>query len=351
MEKRILRLCRGLDASVYDVHAVSLRPTSGPMIDWPEDQRHFYPIAPGFHAGQLLGLARFMREGRYDIVHSHNWATMLYGVLAGRLARAPIVLHGEHGLNDDDRKGVSWRRRAVSTAIAHAATGVVAVNDFIKRQSEERWHLPSARVVSIPNGVDLDRFSPGRRARAEGAELVFGTVARFDPIKNLPCIVRGFALFRQANPTLRARLVLVGDGPLRGEVEGLAASLPCGDAVEFPGETQTPEDWYPEFDVFINGSLSEGMSNTILEGMACGLPVVASDVPGNRSWLEEDSHALFFESDNAGALADRLAALAKDAARRRDMGRRNRLLAERAYDNRDFLQRYHRLYQRLLGQA
>lgn len=348
MEKRILRLCEGLDPNLYDIHAVSLRPTHGVMIDWPKAQHRFYPIEPGLHPGRLLGLARLMREGRYDIVHSHNWATMLYGVLAGRLARVPIVLHGEHGLNDDDRRGVSLKRKIITIALAHLATRVVAVNEFIKSQSEERWRIPHTRVVSIPNGVNLGRFAPGPMTSSADSELVIGTVARFDPIKNLPCIMRGFDRFRQRNPARKARLVLVGDGPLRSEMQALAASLPCAADIEFPGETRTPEDWYPRFDVYINGSFSEGMSNTILEGMACGLPVIASDVPGNRAWLEDGVNALFFESDNADDLTRCLATLAGDAGLLRRMGDENRRLAERSYDNRDFLLRYHRLYQHLL---
>lgn len=349
MEKRILRLCSGLDSSLYDVHAVSLRPTDGAMIDWPADRHHFFPIPPGLHPRQLLGLARLMREGRYDIVHSHNWATMLYGVVAGRLAHVPVVLHGEHGLNDDDRRGVSFKREAVATVIAHMATRVVAVNEFIKRQAQERWRLSHSRVVSIPNGVDLARFVPGPRTRSENNEFVIGTVARFDPIKNLPCILRGFERFRQRNPSVRARLVLVGDGPLRNDIQALAANLNCAQDVVFPGETKHPEDWYSRFDLYINGSFSEGMSNTILEGMACGLPILASDVPGNRAWLEEGINALFFESDNPEDLSRCLKTFVGSPGLVRRMGEQNRRHVEDEYDNREFLSRYHSLYQQLLG--
>ena len=349
MEKRVLRLCRGLDSTIYDIHAVSLRPTDGTMIDWPKDRHHFYPIEPGFHMVRLLGLARLMRNGGYDIVHSHNWATMLYGVLAGRLARVPIVLHGEHGLNDDDRKGVSFKREAVAMVIAQMATRVVTVNEFIKRQAQERWKLSPSKLVSIPNGVDLVRFARGRQAPSENSELVIGTVARFDPIKNIPCMIRGFELFKQSNPSLRTRLVLVGDGPQKCEMQKLASSLDCAQDVIFPGETDRPEEWYSKFDIYINGSFSEGMSNTILEGMACGLPIVASSVPGNQAWLEENTNALFFESDTPQDLCHCLTALAVNRELLRQMGENNRRCVEIKYDNQNFLLRYHRLYQQLLG--
>ncbi|MFZ4535389.1 glycosyltransferase [Propionivibrio sp.] len=349
MEKRILRLCSGLDSSLYDVHAVSLRMPDGGAIDWPKDRHHFYPIEPGLHLFRLFGLAKLIREGHYDIVHSHNWASMLYGVLAGRLAQVPIVLHGEHGLNNDDRKGVSFKREAVATVIAHMATRVVAVNEFIKRQAQERWKLAPSKLVSIPNGVDLARFVPAPRLRSKSNELVIGTVARFDPIKNIPCIILGFELFKHRNPSLKTRLVLVGDGPQKSEMQKLASSLDCAQDVIFPGETNTPEDWYSQFDIYINGSFSEGMSNTILEGMACGLPIIASDVPGNRAWLEKTVNAFFFESDNPRDLCRCLTAFVGKHELLRRMGENNRRRVESEYDNREFLLRYHHLYQQLLG--
>jgi glycosyltransferase involved in cell wall biosynthesis len=289
-----------------------------------------------------------MRDGCYDIVHSHNWATMLYGVVAARLARVPVVLHGEHGLNADDRQGISFKREMVATVIAHMATRIVAVNDFIKEQSQERWKLKPSRVVNIPNGVDLTRFSPNPRTRMANDELIIGTVARFDPIKNIRCIICGFDLFRRANPSRKSCLVLVGDGPLMKELREFASSLSCAPDIQFPGETNNPEELYSRFDIYINGSFSEGMSNTILEGMACGIPVIASDVPGNRAWLESDINAIFFQSDNAQELSHKLTTLADDPARMKKMGDENRRRAQLSYDNREFILRYDQLYQQLL---
>ena len=347
-EKRVLRLRRGLDASLYDVRAVSLRPTLGATTDWLEEGHTFYPIAPGLHLGRLCGLARLMREQRFDIVHTHNWSTMLYGVLAARLAGVRVVLHGEHGPNSDDWRGVSWKREAAAAMLARLATLVVAVNEFIGRDIETRWRLRPSHVVCISNGVDLVRFAPTPRTPRSSGEFVIGTVARFDPIKNLPCIIRGFDLFKKSNPGHDARLILVGAGPLWEEIRALVASMDCARCIDLPGETRTPEDWYARFDVYVNGSFSEGMNNTILEAMACGLPVVASSVPGNRCWLEETVNALFFESDNAHELSQRLTALARDPVLLHRIGDENRRQAQRRYDDRDFVTRYHQLYQQLL---
>jgi glycosyltransferase involved in cell wall biosynthesis len=132
------------------------------------------------------------------------------------------------------------------------------------------------------------------------------------------------------------------------ELREFASSLSCAPDIQFPGETNNPEELYSRFDIYINGSFSEGMSNTILEGMACGIPVIASDVPGNRAWLESDINAIFFQSDNAQQRSHKLTTLADDPARLKRMGNENRRRAQLSYDNREFILRYDQLYQQLL---
>jgi glycosyltransferase involved in cell wall biosynthesis len=346
METRVLKLAKGLDPAVYDINAVSLRESPAVTLDWEAGKHTFFPIAPGLHWGRLLHLAQYIGRERFSIVHSHNWATMLYGILAGRLARVPVVLHGEHGANQDDWRGVSRKREIAAAMLARLATRVVVVNRFVGAESVRRWRLPESHVVSIPNGVDLARFVP--HPRREGGEIVFGTVARFDPVKNLPFLIRVFARFRRTAAGAKAKLILVGGGPLFADLRALAANSGCADSIEFPGETQTPETWYPRFDVYLNTSVSEGMSNTILEAMACGLPVIASRVPGNACWLRMEENALFFESGDEGALIERLEIMASSSAVRSRMGEANRRLAESEYDNLHFIFRYNDLYQRLL---
>lgn len=347
-ERRVLRLGLGLDPDRYDIHALTVRPVEGPVLPWPSERCTYFPIAPGLQWARLAALARFMRQGRFDVVHSHNWATLFYGVLAARLARVPVVLHGEHGRNERDRAGVPWQRELLAGALARCTTRVVAVNDAIALDIQARWKLDRAKIVCLPNGVDLNRFRPPQAQARTPDDFIIGTLTRFDGIKNLPCLVRAFERLHSAHPQLGARLVLVGAGPEFATVRSQARHGGAAENIDFVGETDRPEQWYPRFDVYVNASFSEGMSNSVLEAMACGVPVVASAVAGNLCWLQEGVNALFFRSDDDAALADRLLRLATDRALRQRIGAANRQRAQLDYDNRDFLRRYDALYQQLL---
>lgn len=350
-ERRALRLGVGLDPERYEVHALSFYPADGQSLEWPAARHRFFPIGPGFQWRRLGDLVAHFREHRFDIVHSHNWATMFYGVLAGRLAGVPVVLHGEHGRNDAERAGVPWKRDLLAAALARLATRVIAVNEAISEDIRRRWRLDRRRVVCIPNGVDLLRFGPPVPPREADNEFVVGTVARFDAIKNLGCLISAFKRLCEAEPRLQARLVLVGEGPLSTALRDQAARGVAADRIDFVGETASPQDWYRRFDVFANTSFSEGMSNSILEAMACGVPVVASDVAGNRCWLNEGENALFFASGDVEALAGCLRRLATDRPLAHRLGTENLRRVRSQYDNRSFLDRYGQMYEQLLEAA
>lgn len=338
----------GLNPDVYDVHALTLKPVEGGILPWPEERHHYFPIESGFQWSRLFALSRFLRQQRFDVVHSHNWATMFYGVLAGRLAGVPVVLHGEHGRNDIDRAGVPAKRDVMAAALARLSTRVVAVNESIAVDIQTRWKLASRHIVCMPNGVDLNRFVPRAEAVPANDDFIIGTIARFDGIKNLPCLVRAFEHMHNAHPQLRARLVLVGGGPDFEAVRELARRGNAARRIDFVGETDKPEEWYRRFDLFANTSFSEGMSNSVLEAMACGVPVVASAIAGNQCWLRDGVNALFFASDDVNALAETMFRFASDRALGQRMGQENLRRVRAEYDNRDFLKRYGDLYQQLL---
>lgn len=368
MEGRVARLAAGLDPEKFDITILTFRASAERTVSLPPHVRlEFFEIPSGIHFGRLLGLRDYIRGQGFDIVHTHNWGSMFYGVLAAKMAGVPVVFHGEHGLEGNE--ATPWKRLWAQRLLGRLADRIVAVNPPIADHVIRAWKLPPARVVSIPNGVDLSRYRP---AEGRGAgPIVFGTMTRFRAVKNLPCLVEAFRLFAGdsggksggksdgksggknggKNGGEEARLVMVGTGPDFGSVEKLCESGGLMPLVSLPGDSARPEDHYRGLSVYVNTSIYEGMSNTILEAMACGLPVIASDVPGNREWLREPENALFFKSGDAADLADKMRRLSGNPELARKMGAGNRARVEAEFDNRNFIASYERAYRECLAQA
>jgi sugar transferase (PEP-CTERM/EpsH1 system associated) len=264
----------------------------------------------------LFRLARIMRQYRPHIVHSRNWGAM-EAVAAAKLAGVPVVVHSEHGYEVDMFAGLPMRRRLFRRAAYAKADAIFAVTrelrDFHSRQA---WIRPE-RMGVIYNGVDTQRFAPCSESRiAMRKELglpeksfVVGAVGRLVPIKDHRTLLRAAALVSAAG--VDVRVLLVGSGPEREGLQSQATG-PLEGRVCFAGDSSRVPDMLNAMDVFVLPSLNEGMSNTLLEAMACGLPVLATNVGGNPEIIENDVNGCLFTPGDAEWLADKLKLLARD---------------------------------------
>lgn len=348
LERRIVRLIKGL--TDYDARftIVSLRPSTGEFLPQQDNVEHVVLDArPGLDVGAIYRLARLLKTREIDIVHSHNWVSMLEGVVAGNLARVPAIVHGEHGASRFEADQLRRRRTIAQTLLARGAHAIVPVNESIRDRIAELWHLNPERMTVIPNGVDTALFAPA--VRPEAAEFVVGSISRLETIKNFPCLIKAISALNSHDDACRYRLVIVGDGSERSSLEALIAALNAEQFVSLPGSSDNPEHWYGQFDAYVNCSFSEGMSNTVLEAMACGCPVIATHVPGHLEWLKPDVHALFFENDDAHDLAMKIKRLADERELRTNMSEENRRYVVNEFSNDRFVASYLSLYRRLLG--
>lgn len=347
LERRILRLIDGLSPLGAEFRIVSLRHSDGRFLErHPEVEHIVLNATPGIDWRAIRRLAALLRENGTHIVHSHNWVSMLEGIVAGRLARVPVVVHGEHGASRFEPAQLQWKRTVVQALLARAADSIIPVNESIRDRITEVWKLPPNRCTVIRNGVDTERFRPGPDTLRD--PIVIGSISRLERIKNFPCLVRAVHRLNQDAGRVRYRLVIVGDGQERGALEKLVAELGAGGYVDLPGATDAPETWYPQFDIYVNCSFSEGMSNTVLEAMACGLPVVATAVAGHQDWLAAGGNALFFVSDDEADLARHLAQVADNVDLRVTMRSRNRRRVEEKFSQDQFINRYVEHYRALL---
>jgi len=285
-----------------------------------------------------------------DVVNSHS-GVWLKAVRAARLARVPCVVHTVHGLMTVE----PWYSPLLMWISAQFTSRVISVSDPLRSYLLDTVRLPDAKIRVVPNGIDTRIFYPSPDVAREQVighpvpGLVVGCVARFDPIKNHELLLDAFAVARRSHPT--AVLVLVGDGELKASLERRARQPDLQGSVVFTGDRHDTSDLYRCFDVFALTSKAEGTSMSILEAMATGCCIVATDVGGSGALLDGGAAGLLVPSGDVTALAGRLTAVLGDDGQRRRFGEIARARAVHAYSQRNMALRYLEVYRDLLGDA
>lgn len=275
-------------------------------------------------------LARLLRAERPHACVSVLFYADVVAAAAARLAPVPLV-SWQHVLPSRDLKNRRAHHRMAYRAALPRFARLVCCADCVRDDLQAVYGVPPERLVTVHNGVDLQRFAAAPPRPPDGTFRV-GMLARFDAEKGQADLVRAAAALGTRLPQLR--LVLAGDGPTRPAVQELAARLGLGARVEFPGHVARVEALYPSLDAVALVSLYEAHPVSLLEALACGRPVVATDLPGVREAVEDGRDALLVPPADEAALCDALVALAGDAARRAALGRAGRAHAERDFDQR-----------------
>ena len=283
-----------------------LLPKRGERIDWP----------------LIFRLARQLRKMDADVVHSHNWGSFIYAVLAAKLARVPVI-HGEHGKNPSEVGGDGALKSWMKRTLGHRVRRVVTVSQAIAAEWEALG-ISRSRIRSIPNGVDVERFRPRSDAAVQRRRfglpedgILIGSVGRLDTLKNYSIAIKALTLTRMERI---CRLVLLGEGLEAENLALQARELGISDRVFLLGRRPDPEHFLAALDIFVLPSKIEGMSNVVLEAMASGLPVVCADLPSHREVLEDGVEGILVSPCTAENLAQVLSELAADPSRRKELG-------------------------------
>ncbi len=331
-EQVVLNLAQHIDREMFQMQVCGLG-GEGPLAE--EFRRlgvrvHAMHRRPGIDLRLALHLARLLRRERIGVVHTHNAAPWLYGGVAAKLAcllprsgrqAGARLIHTEHSNLFPHQR----RLMAAERWLARVTDVIIADSEKVKRHLVERQGIPEADVRTVVNGVDVGRFVDGA-APAEarqalglnGARPVIGTVGRLVPVKDHRTLLEAFRRVVDAHPA--SSLVMVGDGPLRGELVHLAGTLGIGERVRFLGERQDIPALLRAFDLFVLSSISEGMPLTVLEAMAAGLPVVATRVGGVSEAVVDQHTGWLVSPRNPHEMAEAMLALLADPPRRVALG-------------------------------
>ena len=310
---------------------------------------HFI-MPPGRDSGRpyAMALHHTIRDIHPELLVGYNWGAMdaVLAAVVGRLC--PVIQH-EHGFGIDEAHALKFRRVLARRILLKAVHCTIVPSKVLYDIAITRYRLAAEKVRLIPNGVDTERFQPDRNPELRGqlgpGGVLFGYVGQLRPEKNLGLLIQAFALANIES----AKLVLIGDGPCRPELEHQARGLGVLGKVIFTGNVQDPVPYLGALDVFVMSSVSEQMPMSLLEAMACGLPALCTDVGDIREMLGEAGSPVVVPSENPGAYADAMRLLACNVETRAALGAGNRERCIARYSLEHMVRSYEDEYYAALG--
>jgi sugar transferase (PEP-CTERM/EpsH1 system associated) len=311
---------------------------------------------PGKDPAAYWRMHRLLRDLRPQILHTRNIGTIDMQWM-GAAAGVPGRIHGEHGWTADDPHGQSRHNLRIRRACRPVIHRWMAMSRDIEAWLHRDVGVPESRVRQLYNGVDTERFSPAGAPAVDvpwadvAGTVTIGTVGRLDPVKNQAWLLGAFHRILERHPELgsRLRLIIAGDGPLRADLARSVRQLGIGNSVWLTGARGDVPELMRAMDVFVLPSRNEGISNTTLEAMACGRPVVAARVGGNPEIVQSGRTGILFESGDEGAFESALMTYLANPGMRMDHGRAGRDRAESEFSIGAMVRRYTDCYEDLLA--
>lgn len=304
----------------------------------------FFDLAkkPGQDFGMFMRLRTLLKRIKPDVFHTRNIGT-LECQLVGWWCRIPYRIHGEHGWDVNDLHGSNAKYRLLRRLIKPFVHQYIALSSEAKEYLEDKIGVATRRIVHLCNGVDADRFLPTKAA--DKNTTVIGCVGRLEEVKNHQLLIESIGVLAQQTEKPFV-LQLVGDGSLRDKLQKRIEALEVTDKVEMLGNRNDVDKLMNRFDFFVLPSLAEGISNTILEAMACGLPVIATNVGGNGDLVVDTKTGYLVDAYDPQGLANKMQSYIDDPDTCQLHGSQSRQRIEQEFSLDVMVKKYHAIYTR-----
>lgn len=295
----------------------------------------------GFDFSYIIKLTNMLRRKKIDIVHSHNRTAFFYGTIAARIAGIRNIVYTEHGRTEK----LSVKTRVAHRLMNRALKKTVVVTRYLKEMLINEEGFNPNKIQIIPNGIDGNRFLIKESTLKyenglflEKEDKIIVIVARLDPIKNHTLLFKAMELIDKEEHKIK--LLVVGDGPLKSTLIQEVRKKNLHDRIFFLGERDDIPNILAGIDLFVLSSLSEGMSITLVEAMAAGLPIIATEVGGNPDLINHEQNGLLVPTGDEKAMADAILKVLKDTKLARSLGEAARQKFESEYTLEKMVKRY-----------
>jgi len=305
-------------------------------------------------------IASFCKERNVDIIHSLGWATYAEGLLAAKLrSKKRRFIYAYRGKTMEDTVRIPRRRITAQRFFSNYCDAILTNSKVSRNEYAREIGINPEKISVVYNGVDVDRFISeidssdiNETRKAFGIrddDIVVGSVARFDPVKNLDGLVRTFSGLNE-DAHERCKLLLIGDGPELEKVQSLSRNLGLDEKVIFTGMRQDIPECLSVMNIYVQPSHFENVPNSILEAMAAGLPVIATDVGGIREVVVHKETGFLVEPDNERELVQSIDFLIRHPGKRREMGERGRKRVMSFFSIEKMVSEYEELYEQIMRQ-
>lgn len=354
MERVIASFVTGLDPTKFESHVVCL--TRGGIVA-DELTRQGIPVTilgiDNYHRpGQILALGNWLRRGKYHILHTHGYFASVAARLAGIFVGIPCIVNHVHSTYTDYRK----KHLLTEKALSFFTDEIICVSQAVREWVVAEEKIDREKAVVIYNGVRNRFVGPPEQAAGDTLrqelgiqpwDTVFTIISSLTPNKGHHALLGAFRIV--FNEHREARLVIVGGGPMREELEAEARGLMIERNVIFTGQRNDIDPFLRVSDVCVlNSQYREGLGMALIEAMAAGLPVIGTEIGGIPELIRSGENGFLVAPGSVGALADAMVKLAKDGALRIRMGRRSRQIYEEMFTLSRMIQQIEALYERLL---
>lgn len=350
LEIVVINLLRQMDREIYTPFLCCLKEPGSLVHE--VDKLGIKTVVLGKNGGGidfsvLARLAMILKREGIDIIHSHNPGPHFYAALAGKLAGVSVIIHTKHGRNPFR----NWREPFLRKILSCMTDKIVAVSDDANEIAISKEKFSKRRVVTIINGIDIDKYCSNidvagkkREIGVSDGDFIIGIVARLASEKDHSMLLDAFRIvLDHANQNVK--LVIVGDGALREELERKAHSISIADNVIFLGERRDVPELLATFDLFVLSSVTEGVSMTLLEAMAAELPIVATDVGGNAEVVLDNRTGLIVPPRNPEAMAHAMLRIMGDDDMAKQMGIMGKERVYQKFSSEAMSRKYENIYE------
>ena len=350
-EQVIKNLIEGADSTQFDMSVFCIETPLGP---WGEELKksgisiEAINRNPGFDTKLITAIRRYIKEHKIDILHCHQYTPYVYGVIAAIFTSTKVIFT-EHGRFYPDRS--SWKRKIINPILSQFTASITAISKATKQALITYEFFNSDKIEVVYNGIiDLsqrtfDTKGTQQELNIAEDEIIFGTISRLDPIKNHIMMLSAFSQLVQTHP--KCKLLIVGDGEMRSQLEQLTNELNIGDNVVYTGYKASPQKYLDVIDVFLLTSFSEGTSMTLLEAMSFSKPSIVTDVGGNPEIVIDNETGLIIPNDNSESLVTKMKLLL-DQKLRNTYGENAKARFEAQFSLKNMSKRYSSIYKKCL---